>query len=360
VLYASGRLLDKEYINTVRLVRLKGSDQMAVINVTPLTDITALIASESVNEGDVLLLEEGIYFQSVIIPKNNIRIIAKGSKVIFDGKSTLITAFLLSNVTGVLIDGINIRYYRANGIEIDSGYGNRIIKNTINNTFNFGISILDSSNNLLWKNEVSKCNDGIRLSAASTNNWIIENTAKECSDDGFESISAANNNAYISNKAIRNRFAGFEIVGSNNLLFENSSIDNVQGIIIGSGSDTMIIGNTIIGSRTDALTITGQRNNFTAENYIECTRQAGIFHLGQFGTFLSNEISYSGNDGILLGSSVRDLVMDNKLTCNLPENINDDGRDNVLINNIEKQCEPCGSPSDICGDNCDVKENSSN
>ena len=135
---------------------------MAVINVTPLTDITALIASDSVNQGDVLLLDEGIYYQTVIIPKNNIRIKAKG----------------------------------------------------------------------------------------------------------------------------------------------------------------LIIGNTIKDSRTDALTITDQRNNFTAENYIECTRQAGIFHLGQFGTFLSNEISYSGNDGILLGSSVRDLVMDNRLTCNLPEKIN--------------------------------------
>ena len=145
---------------------------MAVTNVTPLTDITALIASESVNEGDVLQLEEGIYFQSVIIPKNNIRIIAKGPKVILDGKSTLITAFILSNVTGVIIDGTNIRYYRANGIEIDSGSGNRIIKNTINNTFNFGISILDSSNNLIWKNEVSKCSDGIRLSSASTTTMV--------------------------------------------------------------------------------------------------------------------------------------------------------------------------------------------
>lgn len=58
---------------------------MAVINVTPLTDITDLIASDNVAEGDVLLLEEGIYFQTVNILKNNIRIIAKGPEVIFDG-----------------------------------------------------------------------------------------------------------------------------------------------------------------------------------------------------------------------------------------------------------------------------------
>lgn len=333
---------------------------MAVINITPLTDITALIASDSVNEGDVLLLEEGIYYQTVIIPKNNIRIIAKDQKVVFDGKSSLITAFILTNVNGVLIEGISIRHYRADGIVIDGGSGNRIIKNTINNMLNFGIVILASNSNLIWKNEVNKCSDGIRLSSAGAGNWVIDNTVKECFDDGFEDILETLNNAFISNIAVKNRFAGFEIASSNNLLLDNLSIDNVQGIIINNGNDTMAIGNTIKDSRTDALTITGQRNNFTAENHIECTRQAGVFHLGQFGTFLSNEISYSGNNGILLGSSVRDLVMDNKLTCNLSENINDDGRDNVLINNIEKPCEPCEYPSDICGDNCDVNENSSN
>lgn len=42
---------------------------MAVINVTPFTDITDLISSDNVNEGDVLLLEEGIYFQTVNVIK---------------------------------------------------------------------------------------------------------------------------------------------------------------------------------------------------------------------------------------------------------------------------------------------------
>lgn len=34
---------------------------MAVINVTPRMDITELINSDRVNEGDVLLLEEGVF-----------------------------------------------------------------------------------------------------------------------------------------------------------------------------------------------------------------------------------------------------------------------------------------------------------
>ncbi|NLY67859.1 MAG: hypothetical protein GX069_09900, partial [Tissierellia bacterium] len=58
---------------------------MAVIKVNPHMDITSLIASDRVGEGDVVLLEEGIYFQSVNVMKDNIRIVAQGPGVIFDG-----------------------------------------------------------------------------------------------------------------------------------------------------------------------------------------------------------------------------------------------------------------------------------
>ena len=94
---------------------------MAVINVTPLTDITALIASDSVNEGDVL-----------------------------------------SAVGGVVIEGINMRHYRASGILIQAGSGNRIVNNTINNMMDAGIEIVGSGGNLIWKNEICNCFEGIR------------------------------------------------------------------------------------------------------------------------------------------------------------------------------------------------------
>jgi len=333
---------------------------MAVINVTPLTDITALIASDGVNEGDVLFLEEGIYLQTVIIPKNNIRVVAKGPKVIFDGKGTLITAFTLSNVTGVLIEGINIRQYRTNGIVLDGGSGNRIVKNTINNINTYGIEMLASNNNLIWKNEIcsARSGAGIRTSQASANNWIIDNTVKD-STYGFQNSADSSNNSYISNLAINNRTADFDIGGSNILLLDNLSIGSRnQGIVLTNGSNNVVIGNTVKSSRSNGISITGQINLFTAENHIECARQAGISYLGQFGTFLSNEISHCGNNGITLSSSINNLVMDNKLVCNIPVNINNSGTDNVLINNIEKPCGPCEAPSDVCDDCTDKADNS--
>ncbi|NLY85567.1 MAG: hypothetical protein GX077_04345 [Tissierellia bacterium] len=55
----------------------------------------------------------------------------------------------------------------------------------------------------------------------------------------------------------------------------------------------------------------------------------------------------NGDTGITLDAlSAGKLVMNNKLVCNIPENIVDNGINN-LINDIEKSCKPCESPSPI-------------
>jgi len=336
---------------------MKGSVLMAVINVTPFTDITALIASDNVNEGDVLLLEEGIYFQTVNISKNNIRIAAKGPGVIFDGKSILLVAFTLSDVVGVAIDGVNIRHYRVDGIFIEYGSGNRIINNIINNVQNNGIFLLRSSGNLIWKNEICRCSNGVFLTLGSTSNWVIGNIAKECDDNGFETeIVLDSNNAFISNVSMRNVSDGYELFGSNNLLFNNLSMDNAFGIIFDQGRDSLAIGNVSKSIKFGTHFITnGYINHFAGENSIECNRRKGIEILGQLGMFINNQISNNTDIGMeLTDTSEGNLIINNKLVCNIPENIVNNGTDNNLVNNIEEPCEPCETPNDVC-DNCPDK-----
>lgn len=326
---------------------------MAVINVTPTMDITALIASDNVHEGDVLLLEEGIYFQTVNINKNHIRIAAKGTGVVFDGKGLLLTAFSLTDVVGVGIEGINIRHYREYGIYIASGSGNRIINNRINHMLSDGIILTGSSGNLIWKNEICNCFNGVLLADGSTCNWVIENIAKECADDGFETNSGPDsNNAFICNTSIRNKSDGFELSGSNNLLLDNSSMDNAFGIIIDQGRDSLAIGNISNGVKFGThFIVNGYRNYFAAENHMVCNRRKGIEILGQLGVFLNNEISNNSDIGMeLTASSAGNLVMNNRLVCNIPENVADMGTDNNFINNINKPCKTGETPSDFCGD----------
>lgn len=196
--------------------------------------------------------------------------------------------------------------------------------------------------------------DGILLIDGSTNNWVIQNIAKECASDGFESfLGPDSNNGFISNISIKNRLNAFEIYGSNNLAFNNIAIDNGLGFVSGEGTDTVAIGNKIKGTKTGTYVIFNQFTNyFVGDNEFECNRERGIDQLGQLGTFIDNEFLYHVDTGITLtDTSQGNLVMDNKFVCNIPVSILDNGTNNNFINNLEKACEPCESPDDNC-DHC--------
>ncbi|NLN42123.1 MAG: hypothetical protein GX160_09115 [Clostridiales bacterium] len=66
----------------------------------------------------------------------------------------LFNAFILSDITGVEINGITIRNYSISGVLIDYGSGNRIVNNKIYNAADYGIHVSSSSYNLIWKNEI--------------------------------------------------------------------------------------------------------------------------------------------------------------------------------------------------------------
>jgi parallel beta-helix repeat protein len=324
---------------------------MAIITVTPLMDITALIASEQVSPGDVLLLEEGIYFQTVNVTKDFLRIIAKGEHVIFDGRSTLLNAFMLSNVTGVEINGITINHYRSNGIVINSGNGNRIVNNKISDIFVDGIRIVASSANLIWKNEICNVFDAVFLILGSTNNRIIENIAKDCLEDGFETfLEPDSNNVFISNTIMRARRYGILIWGHNNLLLYNNIIDNGQGSVnINVGSNSIALDNILIDNKQNGLVVEDFLNAFAGENQIECNREEGVLVQGQYGIYQDNEIAYNSDTGITIGTnSISNTIYKNKVICNIPTNIIDSGTDNVLIENIDKPCESCENPGHNC------------
>lgn len=103
------------------------------------------------------------------------------------------------------------------------------------------------------------------------------------------------------------------------------------------------IGNKIGGANATAFTLYNDyRNYFVSENHIESNNREGIINNGDFGMILDNELSYNGDIGITLNPlSIGNLIMNNKLVCNIPQNITGIGTNDNLINNIEKSCEPC-------------------
>lgn len=101
------------------------------------------------------------------------------------------------------------------------------------------------------------------------------------------------------------------------------SIGNVQGIVINEGSGSLAIGNTVKNSNLAAHLIFREYSNyFAAENHTICNHREGIENNSQFGMFLNNKILYNRDNGMILDTnSTGNLVMNNKLICNIPENV---------------------------------------
>ena len=312
---------------------------MAIIKVSPETDITLLIASAEVNEGDVLLFEEGIYNQVVLISKNNIRLLARNHHVIFDGFDTLAAAFVLLGTTGVEISGITIRNYLLAGILIIGGSANRIVCNVITTTGIWGIVAAESSNNLIWKNWIRRVWYGISLALFSSGNWVIENKVRNCNADCYDSFfTQSTGNAFIGNEACDSGINCFTIVGANNLVYQNTATDaGFNGIALVLGRDSLAIENKSTRNRNTmngTANLAFSENAFVADNDMSLNDKLGLYVGGAYNVVQNNKIKCNGDDGLLLGiQSFRNLIFQNKIECNVPADIVNFGTDNDFLRN---------------------------
>ncbi|NLC77136.1 MAG: right-handed parallel beta-helix repeat-containing protein [Clostridia bacterium] len=325
---------------------------MAVIPVSPTTDLSALIASDNVSPGDVLVLEDGEYFQTVDVTKDNLRLVAKGNKAVFNGKSILEVAFILNGVTGVEVSGISIMHYRLNGIRIQEGGGHRIVANKINRILDTGFAVISSGENLLWKNEICRTFIGVQLSFGSVNNRILENLAALCILDGFEIFSQNDSgNVFIGNTAINNGGFGMHCAGTNHLLVDNRLAGNAfGGLGFEPGSNSIAIGNVLEDNRNRGGFLFAQESLFFGGNNVKANLRDGIAVIGiNNGIFQDNIFKFNKDYGITLHPTTEaNFVFDNKLRCNLPANIRDLSGGNNYLDNREEPCKPHELEAEDC------------
>ncbi|QOX62056.1 right-handed parallel beta-helix repeat-containing protein [Anoxybacterium hadale] len=309
---------------------------MAIINVSPSDNLTELIASDAVSAGDVLLLADGLYLQTVFIDKNFIRIISRSGKAVFSGFSLLLNGFILSGVIGVEIYGVTVRNYVQNGIAITGGSANRIVSNTIHDMGNNGIRITGSAANLIWKNNIRDVGfDGILMISGSTSNWVICNEVNRCGNDGIETfLSNDANNAIVENRVCDCDDNCFEAFGVNTLLLRNKAAKaGSSAYYIASGSNTICIENEGVSSDRGALvTIT---NVFAACNNFSNNSDTGLLALDDFGIYQGNFISRNRDSGLVFAEGADyNFIYSNKIVCNEPADILDNGTGNNYLKNI--------------------------
>ncbi|MBC6971462.1 right-handed parallel beta-helix repeat-containing protein [Bacillus sp. Xin] len=243
---------------------------MAILTVVPGTNAIQN-AVNTATSGDVILVKDGVYNESVTInnTKNNIRIVAERNRAFLNGDNTLSTAFTLtSGVTGVEINGFNISRYMEDGIEINGSF-NLITRNTITNVNGDGIDIESGNGNLILGNTIQNIGDntassGIEISADS--NWFVNNTVRGNFNRGIAVFS--NSNGVIGNQIFNNNGTGIQVNNDFNIIERNTVRGNRNnGLVLSIGAnDNFIFRNTISNNRPNNILNNGIDNNFLQNN----------------------------------------------------------------------------------------------
>lgn len=173
----------------------------------------------------------------------------------------------------------NVMNYTGRGINIDSSSANDLANNEIRNSTEYGIYMTSSGgNNRLYSNMIYDCPKGIFIESCAnvnftynqifrsryyaihvsecTDGFIINNLMEDCQGDGMYLTS---DDFYIRNNTILNNSRGITLLGSHNII-QNNSFKNLSasGIYIQEGNNNILYLNKF---RENGVSASDQGNN---------------------------------------------------------------------------------------------------
>lgn len=345
--------LIRDYQNTLqnsinRQNQSKNTSEQAKVIRIPKDFKTITDAVFAATTGDTILVNNGVYKESVMIPmsKSSIRIIAMGKSVVLQGNANLEVGFNIM-ADNTEIQGFSIRNFVRAGIRIHESFGCKLIRNMISDVMvGNGIeSNAGTFSTLIWKNRLEKCRmDGIDL--RGKNNWIVEN---EFIKNGVRGIHVRSiGNHIIKNRIFNNGTDGLTDAAGYNLIYNNQLIGNGHnGILEQRGvGGASILQNVISKNGRNGISLnTGMNNVFS--NKVEENDQSGTKIGSDFNQIVNNKIDDNHDNGILLSErATNNLVYKNKVTDNITFDINQLNPRNMIFDNQCMNSNPIG----ICDD----------
>lgn len=165
------------------------------------------------------------------------------------------------------------------GIYIYRSSGSIITDNALSNN-EFGISLLQSSNNTIVRNNITEnSNTGISLSDSSNNNTIAENNVRG-NHFGIHLFRSSNNRVAENN--ITNNSEGIIVSGDslgqsiNNTIIENNAINNDKGIVLLNNSSNSSVIKNIIAHNSQGISIEISSGNYIIGNNVTTSREVGL------------------------------------------------------------------------------------
>ena len=215
--------------------------------------IQEAINDNETSNGHTIFVEEGVYYENLVISKSLSLIGKNPTNTIIDGmrKSHVIHV----NADSVKIMNFTIRnssrqgFPNRSGIYIEAGNNCNIVQNKLIDNLD-GISINYSFNTTLQRNDLTTSGwTGIVVNE-STNNIISENDIVATKGTGIKLESSPNNKIY-NNNIVNNTVGGIRQSNSpNNVIYENNitanSLQNSFGIWLTSSSNSNFSRNTFV------------------------------------------------------------------------------------------------------------------
>jgi len=192
-------------------------------------------AVDTAQKNDIILIENGIYYENIVIDKPITLIGENKTLTIIDGRNA--GNVIKINSENVTIKNITIQnsgiYFPNAGINLSASHS--IIENNILKNNFYGMTLYNVQNNTIQKNIIQD-NDhcGIYMSRSSRNN-LSNNTITNQSYNGFGIYDSSNYNIIKNNTLTKNGYCAVNIrISSMNIIIGNNISDNNIGIHIPS------------------------------------------------------------------------------------------------------------------------------
>ena len=257
--------------------RAKGDEVQGVIFVPSGPDgywagsIEAAVSSAS--EGDIIVVNPGVYSENLVINKENLSILSlSGSPddtIVKSYYNNLDVFKVTSNnvtIRGFSIEGA--RYYDPlSGIHLDNVENCLIANNALSNNWE-GLYLKNSNRNTLINN-IANSNSGYGFYLLNSQNNTFAQSKANSNDDGGFYLRNSEKNIFINNNASTSEGYGFHLSDSrNNFIVSNNISENGYGIRMEDSSNgNEVSENKVLQNRAYGISPYYSSNNLIFDNY---------------------------------------------------------------------------------------------
>jgi len=257
---------------------------------------TITFAMTKVKSGETVLVDAGLYAETVVIDTDNFSLVGKDSNatvidppgdssvstlyaIYASGRARLVIKDLgvtgaydgirLDGVTQSTLSGDSAGFNGQSGFYLQLGSDtNTVTASRADFNSSYGILVAGSLNNTIQNNMASgSVFAGIYLLSSAKNNTISGNSVSANLQYGIGLVSGSTNNTLTGNRATANSLNGIYLSAGSNIIRNNHIGSNIKaGIEIFNADTIQVFQNDITGNDTGILIRGTSRNNIVAKN----------------------------------------------------------------------------------------------